>query len=144
MFYDRYWDNLDWIIGQNSPESSVLQLNTFFWCAFNRPGFGVAQISNKDIFSNFSNNAKINPGTTKLSFYLKRNAKMGHKTHFEKEIGPFKKTGAFNRPDTCIFIAYNSVEQLAHILSCAESESVNKLDVWNFSDSETDSDSGSD
>ena len=32
----------------------------------------------------------------------------------------------------------------AHILSCAELESVHELDVWNFSESETDSDSGSD
>ena len=43
-----------------------------------------------------------------------------------------------------MFIGFNSIEQLAHILSCAESESVHELDVWNFSESETDSDSGSD
>ena len=29
----------DWVIGHHSPESSVLQLNTFFWWAFNRPVF---------------------------------------------------------------------------------------------------------
>ena len=57
----------------------------------NRPVFGVDQISNKDIFSNVGNNAKINPGKAKLSYFLLRNAKMGHKTQFGKEIGAFEK-----------------------------------------------------
>jgi hypothetical protein len=28
-------------------------------------------------------------------------SKMGHKAHFGKEIGAFKKSEAFNRPDIC-------------------------------------------